>query len=152
MFLSTRALKGIKHTILGILLTSGQTTGWFSWILHRKLSDSLCCLIEVIVTRGQWPYIPASTRTMRNRHVVLYDLNYPNKYITPNDRGGHLTSDLKSASLITLVSMCILPPTASEAMAASKRPQRSYDLRFDISNPDYPSIHVHIASILPLRP
>ena len=35
---------------------------------------------------------------------------------------------------------------ASKAMAASKRPQRSYDLRFDISNHDYPGIHVHIAS------
>ena len=57
-----------------------------------------------------------------------------------------MTSDLTSATLITLVSMCILSPTASEAMAASKRPQRSYDLRFDISNPDYPGIHVHIAS------
>ena len=31
-------------------------------------------------------------------------------------------------------------------MVASKRPQRSYDLRFDISNLDYPGIHVHIAS------
>ena len=71
-------------------------------------------------TSGQWPYIPASTRAMRNSHVVLYDLNYPNKYITPNDLGGHLTSDLKSATLITLVSICILPLTASEAMAASK--------------------------------
>ena len=57
-----------------------------------------------------------------------------------------MNSDLTSATLITLVSMCILPPTASEAMAASKRPQRSYDLRFDISNLDYPGIHVHIAS------
>ena len=63
-----------------------------------------------------------------------------------------MTSDLKSATLITLVSMCILPPmaseamTASEAMAASKCPQGSYDLRFDISNLDYPGIHVHIAS------
>ena len=36
-----------------------------------------------------------------------------------------MTSDLTSATLITLVSMCILPLTASEAMAASKRPQRS---------------------------
>ena len=71
-------------------------------------------------TRGQWPYIPTSTRAMRNRHVVLYDFNYPSKYITPNDLGGHLTSDLKSATLITLVSMCILPLMASEAMAASK--------------------------------
>ena len=98
------------------------------------------------LTRGQWPYIPASTRAMRNRHVVLYDLNYPSKYITPNDLGGHLTSDLKSATLITLVSMCILPLTVSEAMAAYKRPRRSYDLRFEISNLDYPGIHVHIAS------
>ena len=35
---------------------------------------------------------------------------------------------------------------AFEAMAASKRPLRSYDLRFEISNLDYPGIHVHIAS------
>ena len=83
---------------------------------------------------------------MRNKHVVMYDLNYPSKYITPNDLGVNLTSDLKSATFITLVSMCILPITASEAMAASKQPQGSYDLRFDISNLDYPGLHVHIAS------
>ena len=57
-----------------------------------------------------------------------------------------MTSDLTSATMITLVSMCILPPTASEAMATSKRPRRSFDLRFEISNLDYPGIHVHIAS------
>ena len=68
------------------------------------------------------------------------------KYITPNGLGGHMTSDLKSATLNTRVSMCILSPTASEAMVASKQPQRSYDLRFEISNPDYPGIHVHVAS------
>ena len=27
------------------------------------------------ITRGQWPYRPAATRAMRNRLVVLYDLN-----------------------------------------------------------------------------
>ena len=32
-------------------------------------------------TRGQWPYKPAATRAMRNRHVTLYDLNYLSKYI-----------------------------------------------------------------------
>ena len=63
-----------------------------------------------------------------------------------------MTSDLTSATLITLVSMCILPPmasedmTASEAVAASKRPRRSYDLRIDIINLNYPGIHVLIAS------
>ena len=57
-----------------------------------------------------------------------------------------MTSDLTSATLITLVSMCILSPTASEAMAASKQPQRSYDLRFEISNLEYPGIYVHIVS------
>ena len=46
-------------------------------------------------TRGQWPYIPASTRAMRNRHVMLYDLNYLNIALK-------ITSDLKSATLITL--------------------------------------------------
>ena len=35
---------------------------------------------------------------------------------------------------------------ASEAMAAFKCPRRSYDLRLETSNLDYPSIHVHIAS------
>ena len=36
-----------------------------------------------------------------------------------------MTSDLKSATLSTLVYMCIFPPTASEAMVASKQPQKS---------------------------
>ena len=35
---------------------------------------------------------------------------------------------------------------ASEAMAASKRPQWSLELRFEISNHDYPGIQVLIAS------
>ena len=46
--------------------------------------------------------------------------------------------------------MCILPLTVIllglEAMTASKWHQRSYDLRFDISNLYYPSIYVHVAS------
>jgi len=87
---------------------------------------------------------------MRNRHVLLYDLDYLSKYITPNGLGGNMTLDLKSATLITLVSMCIFPVTAileaSKAMVASRQPRRSYDLRFVISNLDYPGIHVHIAS------
>ena len=39
-----------------------------------------------------------------------------------------MTSDLTSVTLITLVFMCILPPTASEAKAKAKakRPQRSH--------------------------
>jgi len=57
-----------------------------------------------------------------------------------------MTSDLKSATLNNLVYMCILSTMTSEAMVASKQPQRSYDLRFDISNHDYPGIHEHIAS------
>ena len=52
-------------------------------------------------TRGQWPYKPAATRAMRNRHVMLYDI---------------------------------------------KRPWRSFDLRFEISNLNCPGIRVHIAS------
>ena len=60
-----------------------------------------------------------------------------------------MASDLTSATLITPVSMCILPQTASEAMTASKaisasKQPRTYDLRFDISNLDCPGIHVHI--------
>ena len=58
----------------------------------------------------------------------------------------YLTSYLKSATLITLVFMCILPQMASEAMAASKWPQWSLELRFEISNHDYPGIQVLIAS------
>ena len=57
-----------------------------------------------------------------------------------------MTSDLTSATFIILVSVCIMPPTASEATAASKRPWRSYDLIFDISNLDYPGMCMHIAS------
>ena len=61
-------------------------------------------------------------------------------YITPNGLWGWLPQ----------VSMCILPLTdilvGSEAMTASKWHQRSYDLRFDISNLYYPSIYVHVAS------
>ena len=60
-----------------------------------------------------------------------------------------MTSVLNSETLITLVSMCILPQTAIlvtfEAMAASKTPHWSYDLRFEIRNLDYPGIYVHIA-------
>ena len=37
-------------------------------------------------------------------------------------------------------------------MAASKQHRRSYGLRFDISNLDYPGIHVHIASNSLQRP
>ena len=29
-----------------------------------------------ITTRGQWPFRPAATRAMKNRQVMLYDLNY----------------------------------------------------------------------------
>ena len=40
-----------------------------------------------------------------------------------SDLRGHMTSDFKSATFIILVSMCILHPTASKAMVASKRPR-----------------------------
>ena len=97
-------------------------------------------------------YRSAVTSAMRNRHVMLYDLNYhwlqrPHGPWRPlNGLGGHVTSDFKSTTLITLVLMCILPLMASEAMAASKWPQRLYDLKFEINNLDYPGIDVHIAS------
>ena len=64
-------------------------------------STYTCCFcilfsfIKHLRTRGQWPYRPAATMAMRNRHVMLYDNNYLSKYITPNSLGGHLTSDLK---------------------------------------------------------
>ena len=43
----------------------------------------------------------------------------PSPWRPPNDLWGHLTSGLKSATLITLVSMGIFPPMTSEAMVAS---------------------------------
>ena len=33
------------------------------------------------VTRGQWPFRPAATRAMRNRHVMLYDFHYLGIYV-----------------------------------------------------------------------
>ena len=59
---------------------------------------------------------------------MLYDLYYLEIYvhIASNGLRGHV--DLLETS------------------EASKQPQRSYDLRFDISNLDYPGIHAHIAS------
>ena len=58
--------------------------------------------------------------------------------------------DLKSATLITLVSMCLLPLPASlgasEAMAASMASKVKSDVGFEIINLEYPGIHVHIAS------
>ena len=65
---------------------------------------------------------------MINRHVMLNDFNYLSNYISTNGLKGLLTSDLKS-DLITLVSICILPLTATlvvpEAIAASNQPRRS---------------------------
>ena len=44
---------------------------YWSRIDVRQASAS----INTTGTRGQWPYRPAAKRAMRNRHVVLYDLN-----------------------------------------------------------------------------
>ena len=95
-------------------------------------------------TRGQWPFRPAATRAMRNRHVMLYDYDfyYLGIYVRmaritilvaskqPQwPQNSNLTSDLKSATSITLVLMSMLPLkailVASEAIAASKQPLRS---------------------------
>ena len=97
-------------------------------------------------------------------HSEISNLDYPGIHVhtasnglqghegPPNNLRDHLTSYMKSATLITLVFMCILPQMASEAMATSKQPQRSFDLRFEISKLNYPGIHVHIASNGLLRP
>ena len=42
---------------------------------------------------------------MRNRHVVLYDLNCPSKYITPNDLGGCLEVAMASEAVGSNVHM-----------------------------------------------
>ena len=56
-----------------------------------------------------------------------------------------MTLNLKSATSVTLVSMCILHLlVASEAMVAS---EIRYELIFEISNLSYPGINVHIASL-----
>ena len=81
------------------------------------------------VTRGQWPYRPAATRAMRNRHVILYDLNYL-----------EISNTNYPSIHVHIASM------ASWSMAASKQPWSSYNLRFEISNCEYPGIHVHIVS------
>ena len=83
-----------------------------------------------IITRGQWPYIPAATRAMRNGHVMLYDITRPWR-----------SFDLKFEISNLDHTGFILPPTASEAMLASKQLWKSYDLRFEISNLEYPGIH-----------
>ena len=51
----------------------------------------LCVPLPKSQQEGNGPIIPASTRAMRNRHVVLYDLIDPSKHIAQNDLGGHLT-------------------------------------------------------------
>ena len=64
---------------------------------------------------------------MRNRHVMLYDYNF------------------------FYLGICILPRIT--ILVASKRPQMAsmasefkFDLKFEISNLNYPSIIVHVAS------
>ena len=59
---------------------------------------------------GPLEFRPAATKAMKNRHVMIYDLNYLGNHITTNDLEG--LEILKFATLFTLVSMCILPPTA----------------------------------------
>ena len=54
-----------------------------------------------------------------------------------------MTSDLTSATLITLVSMCILPPMASEAIAAS---EVTSNLKIQLSDLDYICYHAFLAS------
>ena len=61
-----------------------------------------------------------------------------------------MTSNLKSATSVTLASMCILRLlVASEAMVALEAMvacEVRYELVFEISNLSYPGINVHIAS------
>ena len=38
--------------------------------------DARVIEVNKLTTRGQWPFRPAATRAMKNRHVMLYDLNY----------------------------------------------------------------------------
>ena len=80
-------------------------------------------------TRGQWPLRPAATSARRNRHVMLYDLYYLEIYvhIAYNSHFGGLLGHggLKMASM------------ASEF---------KFDLRFEISNLNYPGMDVHVAT------
>ena len=41
----------------------------------RRMSNTQTNPAGKSITRGQWPYRPAAARAMRNRLVVLYDLN-----------------------------------------------------------------------------
>ena len=96
------------------------------------------------ITRGQWPYIPASTWAMRNRHVMLCDLNYRNL-------------SLKMASEVIWPQIWNQQPwlpwyPCAYCLQWPPRPWRppndlrGHDLRFEINNLDYPGIHVHLAS------
>ena len=77
-----------------------------SYEVARMWLSILCTEWE---TRGQWPYRHAATRAMRDRHVTLYDLNYLSKFWwplrpwrPPNGLMGHMISNFKSLTLITL--------------------------------------------------
>ena len=87
---------------------------WCCMISINPVNIAIQMTLEIIWLHiwNQQPWLPW--------YPCAYFLQRPPRPWRPqNDLGGHLTSDLKSATLITLVSMCILPPTASEAMATS---------------------------------
>ena len=98
----------------------------------------------------QWPYRLRSTRAMTNPSSFLE----ASEALAANCK---FTSDLKPATLITLVSMCILPQTAVfKAMEASKQPRRSLpasDLNSVTSNTYVPMplwpLNVTVNQILP---
>ena len=60
-----------------------------------------------------------------------------------------MAPDLKPTTSITLESICILllkaTFTASEALVGSKSPEVKVDLGIELSDLNYPGIHVHIA-------
>ena len=110
------------------------------------------------LTRGQWPNRRAASESMEVKSGLRFemsDLNYLHIHVhiayiahfggseattaSKQPRRSNLTSDLKSVTPITYLSMCILliwyEPflAASEATTASKQPQRS-DLTSDLKS------------------
>ena len=98
-------------TFLGVVSLSGLQTNLNGDVvpLHESTKNSLRCVTCHCITRGQWPYIPAST------WAIKVCLNFGSLW-------GHYS--LRTASYI------------------------KFNLIFEISDPNYLLIHMHIVFIV----
>ena len=103
-------------------------------------------------TRGQWPYIPASTRAIK----VQLDFGSLWGYFdlrTASEIKSDIRLEFSDAkylhSHVHIAYMVWAPLAASEAATSSKQPRRSnLTSVFQISDPIYLHIHVHIAEMV----